>query len=213
MTARSPSDPSPYPLPSGERDSARGFTLIELILALSIVATVLVILFGGLRIGLAAWQRGEERTAKLDHTRSLAVLLEHALAGAFPYRIVPQAEQAARILFEGLPDRLTFATLSPPFPTGGPAAFTAISLSGDAAGLALRQQILPNPLVLDRLRPALVDAQTSGLRFRYLGQEREAWQDAWDLGKEQGLPRAVEITLVTGGVPQTLTVPIRVTAP
>jgi len=202
---------------TGRPARMRGFTLIELILALSIVATVLVILFGGLRIGLAAWQRGEERTAKLDHTRSLAVLLERTLAGAFPYRIVPEDEQTARILFEGLPDRLTFVTLSPPFPTGASAAFAVVSLSGDAAGLALRQQILPNPVPLDRLRPILVDAQTSGLRFRYLGQEPEAWQDAWDVGKEEGLPRAVEITLLTGagprGVPQTLTVPIRATAP
>jgi general secretion pathway protein J len=195
----------------------RGFTLIEVILALSIVAAMLVIVFGGLRVGLAAWQRGEERTAKLDHTRSLAVLLARALDGAFPYRIAREGEREARVLFEGQPDRLTFVTLSPPFPTGAPAAFTAVSLSADAAGLALRQQILPNPVSLDRLRPVLVDAQTSGLRFRYLGQEPEAWQDAWDVGTEEGLPRAVEITLVTGAGPraarQTLTVPIRATAP
>ena len=194
-----------------------GFTLIEVMLALSIVAAVLVIVFGGLRVGLAAWQRGEERTAKLDHTRSLAVLLERALDGAFPYRIAPEGEREARILFEGLPDRLTFATLSPPFPTGAPAAFTAVSLSADAAGLALRQQILPNPIELDRLRPRLVDRRTSALRFRYLGREPEAWRDTWDVRTEEGLPRAVEITLVTRagprGVPQMLTVPMRAAAP
>jgi len=32
----------------------RGFTLLELLLALSIVAALLVIMFGGLRVGLAA---------------------------------------------------------------------------------------------------------------------------------------------------------------
>ena len=194
-----------------------GFTLIEVILALSIVAAVLVIAFGGLRVGLAAWQRGEERTAKLDHTRSLAVLLERALDGAFPYRIAPEGDREARILFEGRPDQLTFVTLSPPFPTGAPAAFTAVSLSADAAGLALRQRILPNPIELDRLRPLLVDPRTSALRFRYLGREPEAWRDTWDVRTEEGLPRAVEITLVTRagprGVPQMLTVPMRATAP
>jgi general secretion pathway protein J len=202
---------------TARRTRTRGFTLLELLLALGIVAAMLVIVFGGLRIGLGAWQRGEERTAKLDHTRSLAVLLERALDGAFPYRIAAEGEQEGRILFEGLPDRLTFVTLSPPFPTRAPAAFTAVSLSADAARLALRQQIMPNPVVPDRLRPLLVDARTSGLRFRYLGREPEAWQDAWDAVKDEGLPRAVEITLVTGagprGVPQTLTVPIRATAP
>jgi general secretion pathway protein J len=202
---------------TGRRTRTAGFTLLEVLLALGIVAATLAIVFGGLRVGLAAWQRGEERTAKLDHTRSLAVLLERALDGAFPYRIAPEGEREARILFEGLPDRLTFATLSPPFPTGAPAAFTAVSLSADAAGLALRQQILPNPIELDRLRPLLVDARTSALRFRYLGREPEAWRDTWDVRTEEGLPRAVEITLVTRagprGVPQMLTVPMRAAAP
>jgi hypothetical protein len=178
---------------------------------------MLVIVFGGLRVGLAAWQRGEERTAKLDHTRSLAVLVERALDGAFPYRITPEGEREARVLFEGWPDRLTFVTLSPPFPTGAPAAFTEVNLSAGSAGLVLRQQILPNPVAPDRLRPVLVDARTSGLRFRYLGREPEAWQDTWDVATDEGLPRAVEITLATGAgprdVPQTLTVPIRTSAP
>ena len=202
---------------TGRRTRTAGFTLLEVLLALGIVAATLAIVFGGLRVGLAAWQRGEERTAKLDHTRSLAVLLERALDGAFPYRMAREGEREARILFEGLPDRLTFATLSPPFPTGAPAAFTAVSLSADAAGLALRQQILPSPIELDRLRPLLVDARTSALRFRYLGREPEAWRDTWDVRTEEGLPRAVEITLVTRagprGVPQMLTVPMRAAAP
>jgi general secretion pathway protein J len=204
---------SPCPLPKGER----GFTLIEVLLALAIVAATLAIVFGGLRLGLAAWQRGEERTATLDHTRSLAVLLERALEGTFPYRMAPDGEQEARVLFDGLPDRLAFVTLSPPFPTGAPAAFTAVSLSADAAGLTLRQQILPNSLELDRLSPVLVDARTGGLRFRYLGREPEAWRDTWDVRTEEGLPHAVEIILIAragrSGAPQTLTIPIRTSAP
>jgi len=34
----------------------RGFTLIELVLALSIVAAMLAIVFGGLRVAIRAWQ-------------------------------------------------------------------------------------------------------------------------------------------------------------
>lgn len=196
---------------------ARGFTLLELLLALGIVALLLVIVSGGLRVGLTAWQRGEERTATLDRARSLVVLLEHALAGAFPYRVTTETEQEPRILFDGRPDRLTFATLSPPLPGGPTTAFSAVSLTADGGGFALRQQVLPNRIVLDRLDPMLVDAQTTAVRFRYLGQEPEAWQEAWDITKEETLPRAVEITLVTGlgarSAQQTLTVPIQVNQP
>jgi prepilin-type N-terminal cleavage/methylation domain-containing protein len=195
----------------------KGFTLLELLLALGIVAVLLVIVSGGLRVGLAAWQRGEERTAKLDRARSLVVLLGRALGGAYPYRAMPATVQESRILFDGRPDRLTFVTLSPPLPAGPTTAFSAVSLAVDGAGFALRQQVLPNQLVLDRLDPILVDAQTTAVRFRYLGQEPEAWQEAWDLTKEETLPRAVEITLVTGtgarSAQQTLTVPIQVNRP
>ena len=199
------------------RARATGFTLLELLLALGIVALLLVIVSGGLRVGLIAWQRGEERTAKLDRARGLVVLLEHALAGAFPYRVTTETEQELRILFEGRPDRLTFATLSPPLPMGPTTAFSAVRLTVDEGGLALRQQVLPNRIVLDRLDPMLVDAHTTAVRFRYLGLEPESWQDAWDITKEEALPRAVEITLVTGvgarSAQQTLTVPIQVTRP
>jgi general secretion pathway protein J len=196
---------------------ARGFTLLELLLALGIVSLLLVIVSGGLRVGLTAWQRGEERTAKLDRARSLVVLIEHALAGAFPYRVTTETQQEPRILFDGRPDRLTFATLSPPLPMGPTTAFSAVSLSADDGGLALRQQVLPNRIVLDRLDPMLVDPQTTAVRFRYLGLEPESWQEAWDITKEETLPRAVEVTLVTGAgarsTQQTLTVPIQVNQP
>jgi general secretion pathway protein J len=196
----------------------RGFTLIELLLALGIAAAVLVIALGGLRVGLAAWTKGEERAARLDHARSVVVLLERALDGAFPYRFTPEDPQEPRVLFDGRPDRLTFATLSPPFPTTAPIAFTLVSLSSEAVGFALRQQVLPDRIAIDRLAPILVDPETSAVRFRYLGDDPGAWQDRWDMAREDTLPRAVEIILVTAAGPrreaqQRFTVPIRATAP
>jgi general secretion pathway protein J len=196
----------------------RGFTLIEMVLALGIAAAVLVIVFGGLRAGLGAWSRGEARAAQIDHARGVVVLLERALDGAFPYRFVPADQREPRVLFEGRPDQVLFATLAPPFPGAAPIAFTAVSLSSEETGLALRQQVLPNPLVLDRLAPVLVDRETAAARFRYLGEEPGAWQDTWDMTSEETMPRAVEITFVgrdstSGAATQVLTVPIRAAMP
>ena len=186
-------------------------------MALSIAAAMLVITFGGLRVGLAAWQRGAHRAAHLDHTRSLAILLERTVEGAFPYRMDPDDGQGPRIVFEGQPDRLTLVTASPPFPDAASIAFTAVSLSGEAGGLTVRQQPLPNRLALESLDPVLVDAETTSVQFRYLGETLGAWQDRWDVAREKALPRAVEIMLVTGTggrlAPQALTISIRATAP
>ncbi|MEX2224230.1 MAG: type II secretion system protein GspJ [Candidatus Rokuibacteriota bacterium] len=200
----------------GRGRAIHGFTLVELVLALGIAAAVLVIALGGLRVGLAAWNKGEERTAKLDHARSVVILLERALDGAFPYRLAPERQQEPRILFEGRPDRLTFATLSPPFPALAPIAFTAVSFSSETTGLTLRQQVLPDRLAMDRLAPILVDPVTRAVRFRYLGEEPGAWQDEWDMRREETMPRAVEVTLASGpgaAVPQILTFSLRAAAP
>jgi general secretion pathway protein J len=196
---------------------AEGFTLLEVLLALGIVAVLMVIVTGGMRVGLAAWQRGEERTAQLDRARSLVVVLDRALEGAFPYRAAAETETEPRVLFDGQPDRIVFATLAPPLQVGAPTAFSAVMLAADATGLTMRQQSLPNELALERLAPILVDRQTTAVRFRYLGQEPDAWQESWDMRKQEALPRAVEITLRGGAglrrTAQTLTVPIRTTTP
>jgi general secretion pathway protein J len=197
---------------------ARGFTLIEILLALSIGAALLVIMFGGVRVGLAAWGRGEARAMALEHSRSLAQVLGGAVAGTYPYRASPVEGAPVSIIFDGQPDRLTFVTVSPSIPAPVPIAFTAVSVSRDDQGLAVRQLALPNLDPLDRVAPVLVDSTVIAVRFRYLGEDPEAWKDRWDMSAENSLPRAVEILVTTAvgnrGVEQPLlVVPVRVLTP
>jgi type II secretory pathway component PulJ len=189
---------------------------MEVVLALAIAGAVLTITLGGLRVGLAAWNRAEARSETLDRARSVVVLLERALDGAFPYRLAAEPGRAARLLFDGRADGLTFATLSPPLPFAGSIAFTAVSLAGEPAGLALRQQALPERLTLDRVAPMLVDPGTRAARFRYLNEEPGAWQEQWDTSREETLPRAVEIVTAADGRaerPRRLVLPIRASVP
>lgn len=197
---------------------ASGFTLIEILLALSIGAALLVVMFGGVRVGLAAWGRGEARAMALEHGRSLAQVLGGAVAGTYPYRAAPVEGAPVSIIFDGQPDRFTFVTVSPSIPAPVPIAFTAMSVSRDDQGLAVRQLALPNLEPLDRVAPVLVDSTVIAVRFRYLGEDPEAWKDRWDMTKEDSLPRAVEILLVTAvgsrAVEQPpLIVPIRTLTP
>ena len=195
-----------------------GFTLVEILLALSIGAALLVVMFGGVRVGLAAWGRGEARAMALEHSRSLAQVLGGAVAGTYPYRASPVEGAPVSIIFDGQPDRFTFVTVSPSIPAPVPIAFTAVSVSRDDQGLAVRQLALPNFESLDRVAPVLVDSTVIAVRFRYLGEDPEAWKDRWDMTKEDSLPRAVEILLATAVGSRTveqppLIVPIRTLTP
>ena len=182
------------------RPGQRGFTLIELLLALTLVAVLVGISFGALRVGFAAWRQGEDRAESEQHARGLAQVMSRSLMGAFPYRGESQGGAPSPVLFLGEPERLTFVSAHAPFPTREPIAFTAVTFvvdTGERPGLAIRQKALPNNEPFEPILPATTDPAVSETRFRYLGDGEGAWQERWDADQEKSLPRAVEVTLVT----------------
>jgi prepilin-type N-terminal cleavage/methylation domain-containing protein len=184
------------------RRPSRGFTLLEVLLALSIVGAVLALAFGGLRIGLAAWRQGEDRAERFEHARNLQLVLAKALAGTHPYRGQMQAVEQPLVLFRGIP-----------------VVYTAVTLAHqDAAppGLIIRQKVLPNYNPFEAVKPSLTDTGIAAVSFRYLREQDGAWVETWDPGPEGTMPRAIEVTLTAnvGGraVPQPpFTVSIRAT--
>jgi general secretion pathway protein J len=185
------------------RADERGFTLLELLLALSIVATMLVILFSGVGVGLRAWRQGEARAEALEYDRGLAQLLARPLEAAFPYLGPADKAGARAIFFRGESDRLSFVTAAPPVPLSPSIAFTAVTLGTEGRekpAFAIWQKALPN---LDPFGPtgtAVVDPGVTGIRFRYLRGPGQPWQDQWDAALERTLPRAVEISVTTAAM-------------
>ena len=189
------------------RRAQRGFTLLELLIALSLVATLLVIAFGGLRVAFDSWRRGGDRAETQQHVRGVALVLARTIGAAYPYRgdrgLVPESS----LLFFGTETRLEFVTQSAPFPFPAPIAFTAVVIAldegGERAGLVVRQRPLPNRNPFEDAVPVFHDASVTSLTFQYLDQSG-SWLDQWDGG--QAPPRAVRVTVGTtlGGRTQTL---------
>lgn len=187
-----------------------GFTLIEVVIALTLVGALLAVTFGGLRVGLAAWRQGDARAEHLQRVRSLNQLLVRAVGGAHPYRVDAAGPEPAPLAFQGERDRLAFVTARPPVPLAAPIAFTAVSLALEPTGLTIREAALPSRDLFGALVPVLDDPSVVAVQFRYLRGEDRTWAARWDGATEQALPAAVEITL-TDQAP--VVVPIRVVAP
>lgn len=177
----------------------RGFTLVELVIALAIVGALLVVALGGLRVAVAAWQRGDERAEAHQHTRSLTLTLARAIGSAYPYSAARAAGEQPALLFKGEGRRLEFVTQASPFPSGIPVAFTAVVIelreSGERPGLVVRQRVLPNYAPFADATPVLEDEEVKSLAFGYLGDGD--WQSEWDPLTEGALPRAIRIAVVT----------------
>ena len=197
-----------------------GFTLLELLIALSIVAALLAIAFGGLRVAIASWRQGESRAEAHQHVRGLASVLAHAVEGAAPYRGARGEAPETVVLFQGSETSLEFVTRAAPYPFAIPIAFTAVILGveeGDSPGLVVKQRALPNRNPFTEATTKLNDPSVNRLTFRYLDGTGE-WRDTWDGATEQEIPQAIEITLVAtleGRVVNLppLTVAVRTTRP
>lgn len=84
-----------------------GFTLLELLIAMALMGLVLVMLYGGLRLGMRSWDAGEQRAESVNEVRLIEDFIRRQLRQSMTvYREDPEQGQA--VVFEGQADSLTF---------------------------------------------------------------------------------------------------------
>jgi len=200
------------------RRDQRGFTLLELLLALAIIGALVVIAFSGVRIALAAWRQGEERAEAHQHLRGVVISLARSVSGMYPYNAPRGETPTSELLFTGDEGRLEFVTQAAPYPASIPVAFTAVVFelgnTDERRGLVIRQRVLPNRSPFTDATVVFNDPTLTDLAFSYL-DEGGGWQSSWDTESAKKLPRAIRITVggTIGGRAETLpplTVSIRV---
>lgn len=186
---------------------SRGTTLLELLLALSALALVVLLAGTGLRVGVRAWEGGERSAAAQQEVRALVELLTEALASAYPYRgRLGDAPQRV-VLFLGEPDSLRFVTTASPLALEGPAPFHAVTLRHtDEATLRLGERLVPADEPFGETPAVILSRRVAALRLTYQ-DGRGVWQDRWDGPRAGTLPAAVrvELTLRDRRGPQALT--------
>lgn len=186
---------------SAQRLEARGFTLIEVVLALSIFALLGTILYGAFALSHSAVEKSQRVASQSQTLRSTADLLASYVRSAYPYRGSIQ-EQA--IFFEGDIDSLTLVSAYSHGMGGRGMARIQITAEEDDGGRAA--------LRLEETTPVRVRGEQGGgqsqrltlrerirdFRLAYLdGQAaEETWQERWDGAERRMLPRAIRMSFV-----------------
>ena len=202
---------------SNSGTGSSGFTLLELILSLTILGVVLLIIFGALRIGTRAWEKGEKDVAVHQRQRAVLSLLSQQIASASVHEIKMGDDS---FYFKGSESTMAFVSRSPIVPgalTG--VVFVKYKVQGDDAhgkeklGLFERDVGFLKEEDLGREKDFLtLISGFETLQFEYLKEDEgeTQWQTTWDPSEKTGLPLAVKIVLKQDEktAPITLIVPI-----
>ena len=179
-----------------------GFTLIELIIALSLLALMSAVMFGSLSMAGRAWDGGEAKVGEVSAMRQTQEFLREHLSAEYPMRLRKVAEMP--LLFAGAHDEMRYTAALPPRVVDGGVYYFRLALarSGDKSQLILERLIpdaaaLQEPEFRDAERSVLADG-IAELRLSYFGRDPDAadtdvptWRDTW--GDRQRLPLLVRI--------------------
>jgi general secretion pathway protein J len=165
----------------------RGFTLLELLVAITLLGVLMAALFGALRLGARVWETGEERLDAAARVQVVQDFLRRQLGQSVPLTaIADQPRDSGAILFIGGSDRLRFVSLLPAH-LGGGAQLLELALRqpashGEAVDLVLRMQPLDltgdgpaSPQPEERILIEGIDR----LEIAYFGPERPDAEPRW----------------------------------
>jgi len=175
---------------------AAGFTLVEILVAITLLGLLMAALFGGVQLGVRAWESSEERLDESSRLTTVHGFLRERLAQAYLLEeLAPRADG-----FAGEPDRLSFVTLMPEHLGGGfqrmVLAVTAAAEGSDLAVTWWPAELDDAALDPDDLRSRALLADVAELRLAYFGSvgrdQPAAWHEVW---AQPVLPQLVRVQL------------------
>ena len=202
----------------------RGFTLLELIISLTLMSAVIVGVYATLSLGTDASERGEARSIENQRVRAALSLIARQLKSAYP--LLLQTEGDTSVYFFGESDELHFIASSNRPEIGGLEKVSYFIREEDgrrSLWMRVSAPILPADLVEDRegglLQEAEVLPDIDELVWEYFGsqQTEKEWQNHWSGKEMRKLPQAIRLSWRTqvGTLPSEwhIEVPIHVQFP
>ncbi len=176
--------------------SKSGFTILELIVSITILTLIALIMGQGFRIGVNSWEKGEAETVETQKLRILSGMLTQQLKSFYLYRTKLEDENKESILFRGENDSILFVTTLADSSYGG---LKWVRYSFNEGVLYYKEGMLPDKDVLDKIEgdEEILDSDIEEVVFEYYYGQEDEWKDSWDDDddEEESFPESVSVKI------------------
>jgi len=187
----------------------RGFTLLEMLLAIVIFSLVIGVIFTSFRLGSSSWEKGERDIERYQKIRAINELIYREVRSCFPYILTP-GELDTHVKFYaffGKTDSLKFVSAASVQKINRGLSFIEFWVK-EGTGLMVGEVLALGPELAevslrDEDRALLIDPDVKNIQFRYFDKkskdEKGEWEQTWDprnkTGRDLRMPQAVQVSL------------------
>lgn len=181
-----------------KRRPPNGFTLLELLLAISLMALIVSTIMGGVGIGRRAWETSHASEA-LDEVETAARGVANLLARSFAPGSEARTIAAQQVIFQGNREGCRFVALSDGGAQWG--GLLLVEIGGDGSELAVwtgvyRPQEAARPGRAG-MRKTVLLKDVASFELAYFGPSRETkglgWSPTWSVA--ESVPQLVSIRI------------------
>jgi general secretion pathway protein J len=185
---------------SSRKDNA-GFTLIEVLIAMTLLGIMVVLLFGSMKICADSWQKGEDKITAVNDVAVVYQFFHHNLATALPVWDDFSEEGNKVFAFQGKNQELQFVSSFPASAKKSGLQLFSVKLVKDGDEQVIQVSITPFYPAAEseewREEEVTLLRHVSKFSLTYFGlvdsQNEGIWQEDW-LGQE-AQPRLVKIKI------------------
>lgn len=190
----------------------RGFTLLELLISITLLGLIVLIVTGAVRLSYRSVSSGEKRIEQLERLRTTAGVIDAQVQSCLPLRTEEGMEPQSSL--KGQNDSLELATNYSLWKGRAGYVLAAYRIApGEDGRQAL--SISEHTVGVEDLHEIRLLSGFDEMRFSYYataaGESEGSWAETW--ADETLMPEKIRLVLKRGGRSMAMTIPLRVRGP